>query len=121
MAGHRAAEALGRSHPWAMAAGALALLAGPACAEPAHTFRLPAEPVDTALVRFGVQAGVSIGGFPVAGCAGRSHGVIGVLTPSEALRRLLPAGCGFERVDARAYRIVARRPATPSPRPPLER
>ncbi len=96
------------------AAGVLALAAGAARAEPAHIFRLPPEPVDTALVRFGVQAGVSIGGFPAPGCAGRSHGVIGVFTPSQALQRLLPAGCGFERVDARAYRITAGRPAAPS-------
>jgi len=104
------------------AAGVLAL-AGAARAEPAHIFRLPSEPVDTALVRFGVQAGVSIGGFPTPGCAGRSHGVIGVFTPSQALQRLLPPGCGFERVDARAYRITARRPAGPpapaaAPAPP---
>jgi len=93
----------------------LVLAAGPARAEPAHIFRLPPQPVDTALVRFGVQAGVSIGGFPVAGCAGRSHAVLGVITPSEALRRLLPAGCGFERVDARAFRIIAVRPARSPP------
>jgi iron complex outermembrane receptor protein len=98
------------------AAGVLALAAADARAEPAHIFRLPPEPVDTALVRFGVQAGVSIGGFPAPGCTGRSHGVIGVFTPSQALRALLPAGCGFERVDARAYRVTATRPAmTPVP------
>ena len=91
----------------------LGLGAGVARAEPAHIFRLPAEAVDTALVRFGIQAGVSVGGFPVAGCAGRSRAVIGVLTPSQALQRLLPAGCSFERVDGRAYRIVAVRSAVP--------
>ena len=89
-------------------------MAGAAQAEPAHIFRLPAEPVDTALVRFAVQAGVSIGGFPIAACRGQSRAVIGVLTPSQALQRLLPTGCGFERVDARAYRIVAQRLAPPS-------
>ena len=74
-------------------------------AEPIRLFRLPAEPVDTALVRFGVQGGVSVGGFPAAGCAGRSTPVLGLLTPSAALRRLLPAGCDFRRVDARAFGI----------------
>ena len=92
----------------------LILAAGAAQAEPAHIFRLPPEPVDTAMVRFGVQAGVSIGGFPVAGCVGRSHGVVGMFTPSQALQRLLPEGCGFERVDARAYRIRAVHPASPA-------
>lgn len=110
-----------RLRPLVLACG-IVLAPVAAQAEPAHIFRLPAEPVDTALVRFGIQAGVSIGGFPVPGCAGHSHGLIGVFTPSEALRRLLPAGCGFERVDARAYRIVPVRAAAPSPeqtpRPP---
>ena len=95
------------------------LAASAAQAEPAHIFRLPPEPVDTAMVRFGVQAGVSIGGFPVAGCAGRSHGVVGMFTPSQALQRLLPEGCAFERVDARAYRIRAVRPASPATASPV--
>ena len=91
----------------AVLACGIAVLASAAQAEPAHIFRLPSEPVDRALVRFGVQAGVSIGGFPVAGCAGSSRAVMGVLTPSGALRRLLPVGCSFERLDPRAYRILA--------------
>lgn len=96
-------------------AAALSLVAGSAAkAEPAHIFRLPAEPVDRALVRFGVQAGVSVGGFPVAGCTGSSRVVLGVLTPSAALRRLLPAGCTFERIDARAFRISAAPLAAPA-------
>ena len=61
-------------------------------------------------MRFAVQAEVSVGGLPAPGCSGRSHIVLAVTTPSDALKRLLPAGCGFERVDARAYRIVGRRP-----------
>lgn len=91
----------------AVLACGIAVLASAARAEPAHIFRLPSEPVDRALVRFGVQAGVSIGGFPIAGCAGSSRSVMGVLTPSGALRRLLPVGCSFERLDPRAYRILA--------------
>lgn len=111
-----------RAAPWRLAAraglaGALCLVATAARAEPAHIFRLPAEDVDRALVRFGVQGGVSVGGFPVAGCAGTSRAVIGFLTPSGALRRLLPPGCTFDRIDARAFRISAIRPAPPPPRP----
>jgi iron complex outermembrane receptor protein len=94
-------------------AGAIALAPAAARAEPAHIFRLPAAPVDVAIVRFAVQAGMSVGGFPAPGCAGQSRAVLGVFTPSAALRRLLPAGCAFERVDARAFRIVASRPAPP--------
>ncbi|MBT9470821.1 MAG: TonB-dependent receptor [Phenylobacterium sp.] len=92
-------------------------LAGAAQAEPARLFRLPAEPVDTALVRFGVQGGVSVGGFPTPGCAGRSHAVLGLFKPSEALRRLLPEGCASTRVDARAFRILGQRSPLAAPRP----
>jgi outer membrane receptor protein involved in Fe transport len=104
-------------------AGALcgAAFAAPAHAEHALIFRLPAEPVDTALVRFGIQAGVSVGGFPTPGCVGTSNAVSGALTPSQALRRLLPAGCGFRKVDARAFRITGQRSGAvqkPAPAPP---
>jgi len=96
----------------AIAACALAALYGSAArAEPARIFRLPAEPLESALLRFAIQAAVSVGGFPAAGCSGDSRPVLGVFKPSAALQRLLPAGCGFERVDARAYRIVALEPA----------
>jgi outer membrane receptor protein involved in Fe transport len=91
------------------AACGLALVSGVARAEPAHIFRLPSEPVDRALVRFAVQGGVSVGGFPAPGCDGDSRPVLGVLKPSAALRRLLPEGCAFERVDAKAFRILASR------------
>ncbi len=100
----------------ALAACGAAFQAAPAHAEHALIFRLPAEPVDTALVRFGIQAGVSIGGFPAPGCVGLSNAVSGALTPAQALRRLLPAGCGFRRVDTRAFRIIGGR-AGSSPRP----
>jgi iron complex outermembrane receptor protein len=100
-----------------LAAGGVLCIAAPGWAEPAHIFRLPAEPVDAALLRFGVQAGVSIGGFPTPGCTGTSRAVSGVLTPSAALRRLLPPGCSFERVDTRAYRVVAAARTAPPPRP----
>jgi hypothetical protein len=114
----------------AITACALAALCGPpARAEPARVFRLPAEPLESALLRFAVQAGVSVGGFPVAGCSGESRPVLGVLQPAGALRRLLPPGCSFERVDSRAYRIVALEarqpvraptPATEGPAPAVE-
>ncbi|HEX7885135.1 MAG TPA: TonB-dependent receptor [Phenylobacterium sp.] len=96
-------------------AGGLWLAATAVAAEPAQVFRLPAEDVDRALVRFGVQAGVSIGGFPVAGCAGTSRPVLGVLTPSAALRKLLPPGCAFQQIDARAFRISAAHSALAPP------
>jgi iron complex outermembrane recepter protein len=54
-----------------------------------------------------------VGGLPVAGCGGRSRSVSGALPPSRALGALLPAGCGFETLDAKSFRIVARPLATP--------
>ena len=105
---------------WGLSGGIWLVAAATAWAEPARVFRLPPEPVDRALVRFGVQAGVSIGGFPAPGCAGTSHAVTGVLTPSSALRRLLPAGCAFDQLDARAFRIRAAQPSpAQGPAPPL--
>lgn len=92
---------------WGCAAFAISFVGDLAHAEPARLFRLPAEPVDTALVRFGVQGGVSVGGFPAAGCSGHSRAILGLMPPSVALRRLLPPGCGFSRIDARAFRIEA--------------
>lgn len=109
---------------WRLGCGAVIALglADVAQAEPARLFRLPSEPVDTALVRFGVQGGVSVGGFPAPGCAGASRAVLGLMTPSEALRKLLPEGCAFSRVDARAFRITGapsapRVATTPAPPP----
>jgi iron complex outermembrane receptor protein len=102
---------------------ALALLAGlVAAAVPcgalaaARIFRLPAEPLDQALVRFAVQADVSVGGLPAPGCVGRSRPVLGSMTPQAALTRLLPPGCGFATLDARTFKIIGREaPAARTP------
>jgi iron complex outermembrane receptor protein len=74
----------------------------------ARIFRLPSEPLEAALVRFAVQGGVSVGGLPAHGCAGRSRPVSATLTPARALEALLPPGCGFEVLDATSFRVVAR-------------
>jgi outer membrane receptor protein involved in Fe transport len=113
-------RAIARRRVAAASASGLALLAAgaaPGVAEAAETrvFRLPAEPLEAALVRFAVQGGVSVGGLPVAGCSGRTRPVSGALQPSKALEALLPAGCGFEALDAHSFRIVARPLAAPTP------
>src|SRR4051794_34009481 len=64
-----------------------------------RVFRLPSESLDQALLRFGVQADVSVGWSGASGCHGDSRPVAGVLKPAEALARLLPPGCSFRRVD----------------------
>ena len=85
----------------------------PVQAAGAANFRLPAEPLEAALVRFAVQAGVSVGGLPAAGCGGTSRPVSGALSAEQALAALLPPGCGYERLDARSFRIVGRPAASP--------
>jgi outer membrane receptor protein involved in Fe transport len=97
----------------AASASGLALLAastapGLAWAAETRVFRLPADTLEAALVRFAVQGGVSVGGLPVSGCGGRSRPVAGALQPAKALGALLPAGCGFEVVDPHSFRIVPR-------------
>ena len=113
-----------RAHSVASAALVLSAVGTPAGAAPGRLFHLPAEPVGRALVRFGVQGGVSVGGLPSPGCEGLSHPTYGLMTPSRALARLLPPGCGFQALDARSFRVygapkAAGRPAalvpTPSP------
>ena len=58
-----------------MAVGVLALLAAPACAAPAHIFRLPAEPVDTAEVSRRLTAA----GLEVESVESVGHDIRGVL------------------------------------------
>jgi iron complex outermembrane receptor protein len=104
----------------AASAGALLTLgAAPGVAGAAETrvFHLPVEPLDGALVRFAVQAGVSVGGLPAPGCGGRSRAVSGPMSPVQALAALLPPGCGFEALDARSFRVLGRRTAVTIPPP----
>ncbi|MEO8113824.1 MAG: TonB-dependent receptor [Phenylobacterium sp.] len=83
-------------------------------------FRIPAAPLDQALVRFALQAGVSIGGSPSSACGLRSRRVEGLYTPQEALGKLLPeGGCTFEAIDGAAFRIVPPRPHAEAPRHPV--
>jgi len=80
-------------------------------------FRLPAEPLAEALVRFAVQGRVSVGGLPAPGCEGPSRPVQGQMSPEAALARLLPPGCGFRVLDAGSFQVIAARAAPVSARP----
>lgn len=102
-----------------VAAGIVCCAAAPVEAAELRVFRLLPAPVDRAVVAFARQGAVSVGGYPAPGCAGRSRVTVGVMSPAEALRRLLPSGCGFEMVDADTFRIVARpvAPASKAPAP----
>jgi iron complex outermembrane receptor protein len=99
---------------------AVSVASGAAKAAETRVFRLPSESLEAALVRFAVQGGVSVGGLPVRGCGGASRAISGALTPAQALGALLPSGCGFESLDARSFRIVARAPVAAAPPPRSE-
>jgi iron complex outermembrane receptor protein len=95
----------------------------PADAAPVRRhFSIPAQAAPEALITFAIQADISIGG--VSACAGRSHELNGRFTIREGLARLIGSGCGFEILDARTVRILARAappPApTPAPRPAVQ-
>ena len=109
----------------AAALAALAsVLAGPAAAAK-HLFHLPSEPVGRAVVRFGLQGGVSVGGLPSPGCDGATRPSYGLMSPARALAKLLPAGCVFETLDASSFRVLGApgrvlRPApAPAPSPAI--
>lgn len=100
-----------------LAFAALGAWPGVGHAQAARIFRLPAEPLERALIRFAVQGAVSVGGLPAAGCEGRSRPVLGLMSPVHALAQLLPPGCGFEQIDARTFRLTGRRAAAEAVRP----
>ncbi len=79
-------------------------------AQALRVFRLPREPVEQGIVRFGVQAGVSIGGLPAPGCEGNTRPVLGIMRPAEALRQLLPPGCAFAVLDRQAFVVRGQNP-----------
>ena len=110
-------------HSAASLAVFVSALAGPALAAESHIFHLPAEPVERAVVRFAIQAGVSVGGLPSEGCSGQSHPTYGLMSQTRALSKLLPTGCSYQTLDARSFRVfgvpkAAVQPPTPAPAVP---
>ena len=103
-------------------ASALALIwavcaASSAEAQSGGAYRITPQSYSEALIDFAVQADISIGG--VSACVGRSPGLSGRYTLSEALRRLTAgAPCRFEIVDAHTVRMspsIPARPRAPAP------
>jgi outer membrane receptor protein involved in Fe transport len=90
--------------------GAALLLPAAALAEQAPvTFGIPAQPLGEALVKFALQAGVSVGSRDLTGCGPMSRAVVGRYTPAAALARLLDGTrCDFTAVDARAFNVAPR-------------
>jgi iron complex outermembrane recepter protein len=101
--------------------GSVALMAGclggaaHAAPPPTITFSIPAGPLSAGLVKFAVQANISLGLGAVDACAATSPGLTGPHTIEDGLQLMLKgSGCGYRRLDARAYEI---RPARIAPSP----
>ena len=94
--------------------GAPAALAAPR----AKLFRLPAEPVEQAVLRFALQGDVSVGWSASQFCRGNSRPVQGAMAPERALEQLLPPGCRVQVIDARTFRVLDDSPRNPEARPP---
>lgn len=77
-------------------------------AQTLHDFRIPPQPLESALLQFADQSGVSLA-LPDAGVGdARTDGVVGRVTEAEALTRLLSrSGFRFERAGEHAYRVIA--------------
>ena len=74
-------------------------------------FQIPPQAASEALIAFAVQADISIGG--VTSCVGASPGLTGLHTVRDGLERLTAGVCGFEILDSRTVRILARPRANP--------
>jgi outer membrane receptor protein involved in Fe transport len=92
--------------------GGVALAAPP----PTITFSIPAGPLSAGLVKFAIQANISLGLGAVDACAATSRGLAGRHTVEEGLKLMLKgSGCSYRQLDARAYEI---RPAPRIAPPP---
>ena len=70
-------------------------------------FNIPSKPIGVALVDFAVQAGISLGLKSASTCTGPAPALVGPFTIGAGLDRLLAgSGCGYRRIDERAYDIV---------------
>lgn len=73
-----------------------------------YRFKIPAQPLDTALLAFSSQTKVQVLMWAGTGAEIRSPGVEGELSLAQALRALLgDTGLGFQQIDADTVAIVA--------------
>ena len=100
----------------AVVAGCAAGAARASTQTPTVAFNIPAGPLSAGLVKFAVQANISIGLGGVDACSGSGRGLIGRYSVEEGLKRLLKdSGCTYRQLDARAYDIQPSPRTTPSP------
>ena len=102
-----------RCGPAALLALVWACQPASATAQPAQAVvDIPAGPLSTALVRFAVEAGISINTGNLAGCGPAMRRLQGRFSATEGLTRLLAGtGCTFRMIDRSAAEIL------PAPRP----
>lgn len=73
-----------------------------------QNFNIPAQRLDTALIALGQQAQISVGGIDARLGSVRSQPVLGKMSVTRALKRMLrDTGFDFIAVDATTYRIVS--------------
>jgi iron complex outermembrane receptor protein len=100
----------------AVMAGCAAGMARAAPPAPAIAFSIPPGPLSAGLVKFAVQANISLGLGAVDACSGSSRGLSGRYTVEEGLRRILKgSGCAYRRLDAGAFEIRALPRRAPAP------
>jgi outer membrane receptor protein involved in Fe transport len=100
----------------ALVAGCVAGGARAAAPTPTVAFDIPPGPLSAELVKFAVEANISIGLDGVDVCAGAGKGLAGRYTVANGLRLLLKgSGCAYRQLDARAFEIRVRRRAAPGP------
>jgi len=93
--------------------GGLARAAPPAAIV---AFNIAASPLQSALVKFAVQANISLGLDAVDACSGVARALTGRYTIEEGLQRILRgSGCGYRRLDAGAYEIRPLPRTAPAP------
>ena len=117
MTGQQRVPSVARRWGWRFVALIAGCAAGAPCASaqtPTVAFNIPAGPLSTGLVKFAIQANISLG--RVDACSGPDRGLVGRYTIEEGLKRLLKAsGCTYRRLDARAFEIQPSPRSTTSP------
>lgn len=100
----------------------LAAAPQPGDAAGCRAFAVPPGPLSGALIAFGRQAGLSIGGTGVTASGARSQGVSGCRSVDGALRRLLNGtGYDYRRVGGDTIQIVEAARRRPRPSAPPQR
>ncbi len=93
---------------------ALSSVGAAKAASPTPVFNIPAGSLSAELVKFAVQADISISTRDIAACRPNGRALVGRYSLRDGLTRILAgSGCGFRFLDARAVEVMP----LPRPRP----